>query len=339
MSSLTVAVTGATGFLGSHICDVLLASGHKVRAAHRPTSDLQWLRGKPLELVLTDLADPASLDALLAGCCAVVHGAGLVMADPDAYRRVNVEGTRLVLEAAARCGAISSFVYIGSLAAGGPGTLEEPRDESMPDAPISGYGRSKLAAEALVLGHAWPFRAVSLRPPAIYGPRDRGFLPLFRAAARGWTANLGRRLQGLSLVHGEDAATAAATLLVAPGAEGFYYLDDGGGVAGPLNPSRRWPWGYHRDEMRGVLGNMFSTRLRTVSIPTGLLQAASCLAPPRLRRTTAILHPDRVGDWACSGWVCSAARLMRDTGWRPRWDLARGLRDTLFFYRRQGWLR
>jgi nucleoside-diphosphate-sugar epimerase len=142
----------------------------------------------------------------------------------------------------------------------------------------------------------------------------------------------------LSLVHAQDAATAAVTLLVASNAEGFYYLDDGGGVPGPLDPNRRWPWGYQWDEVRGVLSTMFSSRIRNICIPISVLRLAALVAPPRLRNASAILHPDRCGDWVVDGWVCSAARLQGETGWRPKWDLVRGLRDTLFFYRRQGWL-
>jgi nucleoside-diphosphate-sugar epimerase len=338
MTQLRVAVTGATGFLGSHVCDALLAGGHRVRAAHRTTSSLRWLQDKPLRTVLVDLGDPASLDTFLAGCHAVIHCAGVVMADAVTYERVNVAGTRLLLEAAARTGTIQRFVFVSSLAAGGPGTLAAPRDESMPDQPVTGYGRSKRTAEGLVFGGAWPFRTVSLRPPALYGPRDREFRPLLRAAARGWTFRAGKRLQGLSLVHGQDAATAAVALLVAPEATGVYYLDDGSGPDGPRDANRRWPWGYHMDELRNVLGGLFNRPLRTVTVPLDVLRVLGSLAPARSRRTSAVLHPDRRRDVEETGWVCAAARLRRETGWHPRWDLASGLRDTLDSLRRSGWL-
>jgi nucleoside-diphosphate-sugar epimerase len=332
-----VAVTGASGFLGSHVCDLLAARGIGVRAAHRQTSSLRWLKDRPFERVVVAMDDPGSLDALLAGCRGVVHCAGVVMADAATYQHVNVDGTAALLEAARRGGTVEAFVLISSLAAGGPAGLDNPRDESMPDAPVSGYGQSKLAAEALLAGE-WPFRTASLRPPSLYGPRDREFLPLLRGAARGWTARFGRTLQGLSLVDGRDAASAAVALLEHPDARGVYHLDDGPGPDGPRDPGRRWNWGYDWDELLAVLRGLFHDPVRRVTVPLWAVRLARGLAPPSVRRSSPLLHPDRAGDLDQPGWVCTAARLRGEVGWQPAHDLASGLRDTLAFYRRRGWL-
>ncbi|HOX25889.1 MAG TPA: NAD(P)-dependent oxidoreductase [Candidatus Krumholzibacteria bacterium] len=338
MAGGLIAVTGATGFLGSHVCEALAASGHAVRAARRATSDLAWLRDQAVDVAVVDLADPASLDALVDGCRGVIHCAGAVMADPATYARVNVAGTRALLEAAARSRSVETFVLISSLAAGGPGSLDAPRGEAAPDAPVSAYGRSKLAAEAQLAAGPWPFRTVALRPPSLYGPRDREFLPLLRAAARGWTARLGARLTGFSLVHGRDAATAAVALLETATARGRYYLDDGPGPAEPAGPGRRWPWGYDWDEVRQALAGLFQRPVRSFRLPVGALRLASRLAGERLRHASPVLNPDRLADLDAVGWVCAATKLREETAWRPAYDLASGLRDTLAFYRRQGWL-
>src|SRR5205085_6726900 len=113
----------------------------------------------------------------------VVHCAALTRApNEQAFQRVNVDGTRAVVDAANRTG--SRVVLISSLAAGGVGTRERPRRESDPSAPVNAYGRSKIAAEQVVRDcgrTAW----CVLRPGPVYGPRDRGFLPLFHMAKRG----------------------------------------------------------------------------------------------------------------------------------------------------------
>ena len=102
-----------------------------------------------------------------------------------------MDTTAALLEAAANGWAdrpeTAAFVLISSLAAHGPAGLDQPAVETDPCRPITAYGRSKLAAEKLVWSRDWPFRTAILRPPALYGPRDREFLPLFKLALRGWT--------------------------------------------------------------------------------------------------------------------------------------------------------
>jgi nucleoside-diphosphate-sugar epimerase len=332
------AVTGANGFLGSHVCDVLAERGWRARAGHRAGSDVRWLAGGAATPVIMDLQDAASLDALFDGCDGVVHCAGALVADEDVYRRVNVNGTRAVAEAAARAG-VRRLVYVSSLAAGGPAGPDAPRNESHPDQPISGYGRSKLAAEHVLRDGAWPFETLCLRPPALYGPRDREFLPMFRAARLGWTARFGTRLNGLSMVHGRDAATAAVTLLEHPAATGVYYVDDGPGHVGPTDPGRLCTSGYRWNELRRTLAAIFQRQVRELLVPLAGLRLAGMMLSAHRRRTSTLLNPDRVDDLDTDGWVCDASRLRRDTGWQPEFDLVTGLRDTVTFMRLQGWLR
>jgi nucleoside-diphosphate-sugar epimerase len=333
-----VAVTGGTGFLGSHVCDLLLARGHRVRTTARTSSDLRWLRDKPVEILTCNLDDPTSVDALLAGCEGVVHCAGAITAPTEAvYQRVNVGLTRALLEGGARAEGLGAFVLVSSLAAAGPASPETPATEDTPPAPITAYGRSKRDAEALVHGAAWPFRAVSLRPPALYGPRDREFLPLFKAARLGWTGRLGRNLRGLSLVEGTDCAAAACALLTTPSATGIYFVDDGPGPDELATCNRRFAWGYTWDEVFAALETVYRRRLRRVQIPRTPLRILAALRVPGLT-TSPVLHPDRLRDFGAAGWVCSAARLRHDTDWRPRHDLTTGFQETRDFLECEGWL-
>jgi nucleoside-diphosphate-sugar epimerase len=325
----TVALTGATGFLGSHIADRLLAAGHRVRASIRPTSSLRWLEGKPLETVTTDLLDADSCPAFLGGCDAVIHCAGVVSAGTeDDYRRGNVDTTGVLLEAARRewdgpAARRPAFVLISSLAAFGPAGLDRPATEDQPCRPITAYGRSKLAAEKLLLEADWPFRTAVLRPPGLYGPRDRDFLPLFQAARRGVPARIGTRLQGLSLVDGRDAAAGAVALLQADKARGVYFVDDGhGGYA--------WP------EIAAALGAAWGRRVRTLTVPLGLLQLLARLIGARRAARSPLLNPDRIADLDTPGWVCDGSRLVADTGFTAGFDLTRGFADTVAHLTEQG---
>lgn len=335
-----VALTGATGFLGSHIADALLARGWRVRASLRPTSDRRWLHGKPVEMMTVDLGSRDDLQRFVAGARWVVHCAGIMAARDEAtFRRVNVATTRGLLEAAAAAGTLEAFVLISSLAAAGPAPIDDPRDESRPCRPISAYGRSKLAAEAELDAVAWPFRTVALRPPALYGPRDREFLPLLRAARRGWTARIGRVLTGLSLVHGADAAAAVLALLEAPQAKGAYFVDDGPAAAAGPSATRRHACGYDFDELRDALAAAAGRRVRRVVLPLGVLRFAAGLSGKRRAARSPVWNTDRLVDLGAPGWVCCGRRLQRETNFRPRFDLVTGLCDTFAAGRTLGWLR
>ncbi|MCK6590321.1 MAG: SDR family NAD(P)-dependent oxidoreductase [Polyangiaceae bacterium] len=172
---MKVFVTGASGFLGSHVAEQLSAEGHSVVALVRRSSNTKFLSTlKNVELAYGAVEDAASVRAAVKGADAVVHSAGLVKArNEQEFHRVNVEGTRNVLEAAAEeCSGPRRFVFVSSLAAVGPSIDGKPVGTEAEGKPVTAYGRSKLAAERLVLEAKEKLPVVVLRPPMIYGPRD-----------------------------------------------------------------------------------------------------------------------------------------------------------------------
>ncbi len=330
IGGLRIALTGATGFLGSHIADALLARGYRVRASIRATSNLRWLTGKPVETVVVDLTDPEDCARFLAGTDGLIHCAGVVAAPAmEIYHTANVTTTATLLEAARNAWAANedatAFVLISSLAAHGPAGLDRPARESDACRPISDYGRSKLAAEELLTAEEWAFRTAVLRPPALYGPRDAAFLPLVRMALRGWTGRIGRRLTGFSLVDGRDAAAAAIALLETESATGPFFVDDG-------------RTGYDWPALVEALGQMAGRRIRILPVPMGMLKLISRLAGSTLAARSAILNRDRLRGLDTEGWVCDGSRLIAATSFRARWNAARGLTETLEFYRENSWL-
>lgn len=333
----TIALTGATGFLGSHIADALLAAGYGVRAGVRPTSNRRWLEGKSLKAVTIDLRDDAACDRFLAGTAGLVHCAGVVVADDEAaYRAGNLHPTETLLRAAERTWGddpAATVVFVSSLAAHGPATLSAPAREDQPPHPISAYGRSKRAAEQAVERAPGGFRRTILRPPSLYGPRDREFLPLYRAALHGWTLRLGGNLDGVSLVDGRDAAAAAVALLTTPNARGTYFVSDRN-------------VGYDWDAIRSALARAAGRRLRRLDVPLGMVKAAAAVAG--LWRGVLgnavrsgggpMLNADRMRDLSAPGWVCDGSRLTRDTGFVPARDAANGFAEAMAHARQIGWL-
>jgi nucleoside-diphosphate-sugar epimerase len=320
-------LTGASGFLGSHLAEALLADGWRVRAASRPASDRRWLADLPVEWRVSDLSDPGDCRALLLGAHTVIHCAGVVAGrSEDDYHRGNVEATACLLKGAAfTLPGDGAFVLVSSLAAHGPAGLDRPAVESDPCRPLTAYGRSKLAAEALVVGQAWPFRTVAVRPPALCGPRDRGFLPLLRYACRGWTARFGRRMSGISLLDGRDAAAAVAAVARTPAARGVYFADDG---------HRGYSW----DDLRAALAVAVERPVRTVTLPLAIPRLAGRLTGGWKPGRPSVLGPDRLRDLDTDGWVCDGSRLVAATGFHAVRDAAASFTDALLFYRKAGWL-
>jgi nucleoside-diphosphate-sugar epimerase len=170
---------------------------------------------------------------------------------------------------------------------------------------------------------------------------------MVKCARHGWIGRFGNRLSGLSLVHGADAAAAAVALVETSSATGAYFVDDGdpesetasAATAAPEDGiARSHPWGYALDELHAALERVLRRRIRTLAVPLGVLRGAARLVGTRRATRSPLLNPDRLADLATDGWVCSGARLRRDTAFRPRFDLVRGLQDTVDFYRGARWL-
>ena len=179
-----VAVTGSTGFVGSHLLEALLAGGVRPRLLVREPSRLPERAWAQAEIVHGHLDDRRALAALVAGCGTVIHAAGLVRgARPAQFDRINGAGTENLVGAMREHAPAARLVYLSSLAAVGPSPDPLGRRPEDPPNPVSIYGRSKLRGEAAVRGHSGTW--VILRPPAVYGPRDKDVLHFFRLAARG----------------------------------------------------------------------------------------------------------------------------------------------------------
>jgi uncharacterized protein YbjT (DUF2867 family) len=305
MKTRTLAVTGGTGFVGSHFLRFALAAGFDVRALTRgwkpPEDEIAWVDGA--------LDRPDSLLKLVTGADAVIHVAGLINARSRAdFEAVNVGGTANMIDAARRAG-VRRFVHISSLAAREPG--------------LSDYGWSKGKSERLVAASGLDWTIV--RPPAVYGPGDRETLELFRMARRGIVALPPRGR--FSLIHVEDLCRLILALLDHTDTWSETYEPDDG-------RERGWD---HRHFAR-TLGRLYGRRAATLPMPRPVLRIAAGL-DRLLRRGRAKLTQDRVGYFCHPDWVIAAERRPPDSLWTPRVKTATGLKETADWYREQGWLK
>jgi len=329
-------VTGATGFVGSHVTERLCREGLQVVCLVRPTSRLDWLEGLGVETCVADLSaqgepgqDAEGLARALADVDYVFHVAGLTRARSlAAYMAVNAEGTRRLAEAAARsAGKLRRFVYVSSLAAAGPCPTPKPLEETDEPKPRDGYGASKLAAERAVLAMADRLPASVVRPPGVYGPRDENFLGLFRGAQRWHRAPiLGSATKQLSLVYVTDLVEClwrAATASVAVGQT--YFAGSG-----------TYTWA----DIVAALGGALGVPVRALRVPAFVARLAGELGELwwTLSRKPQILCRRKVRDALQDRWACSWAKAERELGYRPAVSLGEGMRRTAEWYAGQGWL-
>ena len=322
-------VTGATGFVGSHLVERLLAGGMEVVCLLRRTSDPAWLAGLPVEKRTAALEEPDALRQAVAGCDYVFHVAGLTRArTARQYLAVNAEGTRRLVEAVAdRAPSVRRFVYVSSLAAVGPNPSAEPLDEAAQPHPIDAYGRSKLAGERIVLAAADRLPVTIVRPPAVYGPRDRNVLPLFRAARRlGRVPIVGKASKQATFVHAADLARGIALAAASPAAVGkTYFLGSGT---------------YTMADVVAAVAATLGIRPRRLAIPALLARLAGEIGELKWALTgrSQIVSRRKVRDMLQPRWTCSWARARDELGYREQVGLADGMRQTADWYADRGWL-
>ena len=320
-------VTGATGFVGGHLVDTLLAAGDEVTALVRSPARAAALGARGVRLVQGDLHDTAALRAAVQGQDVIYHSAALVGAPTEAeLLEANREGTRHLVAAAEAEAAAARFVLVSSLAAAGPSPRGQVRTGVEPAEPVTAYGRSKLASEEVV--RASRLSWVIARPPAVYGPRDRdNFLALFKMAPLGLCPVFGDGSQELSLVYVTDLAAGLRAAGVTAGVERRSYFVNHPEVV------------TSRDLLQAVAA-LSGRRVRLLPLPRPVATAALTLAgtAARLRGQKTILHPDKANEFYQPAWTGDPASLMRDTGWAAAFDMQAGLAATRRWYEAQGWL-
>jgi nucleoside-diphosphate-sugar epimerase len=327
---MKVLVTGASGFLGSHVAEHLAKEGHDVRLLLRPTSSRKFLMAFAYETATGDVTGASALRPAVEGVDAVVHTAGLVKARNKAeFMAVNATGTANLMSAIEQAAPdIKRFVYVSSLAAHGPSEDGSPRPVDAPAAPVSAYGRSKLAGERLVRDSTLATRSVIFRPPVIYGPRDPALVPFFRLARMRVAPLLMGGHNRISIIYVEDIARAIAlaTTAEADVAGKTYCPEDG----------RVHTW---RDLLAAVEAAVGRRALR-ISAPRWSFTAGALASEAfgfAFRRAVSLTR-DKVREMAQSRWICSSDELKRDLGWSPEVDIKEGARRTAEWYRRQRWI-
>ncbi|MBI4543645.1 MAG: NAD-dependent epimerase/dehydratase family protein [Gemmatimonadetes bacterium] len=321
-------VTGATGFVGTHLVQALCAAGASVRALVRPTSEVARLAELGVELVPGALEDGAALARAVEGADVVLHLAATTRArNAQGYWRANAEGTRALVQAVLKAARPPRrLVYLSSLAAAGPARNGAPIERQDAPRPVSAYGRSKLEGEFACLAAAGEREVVVLRAPVVYGPRDRDLLLFFRLAARGVLPVPAGPERTLQLVHVTDLTAALILAATTAAAAGIYHAADPRPYA--------WP------DVARLMGQAVGRRARTMLLPAALFRAAGAASElaSAIRGRPSIFNRDKVRELLAPAWLCETAAARRELRFEAAISLPEGLAATAAWYRAHGWL-
>jgi nucleoside-diphosphate-sugar epimerase len=311
-----VLVTGATGFLGSHIAEVLVQQGFTVRATVRPSSSTKWLENLTLEKVNVSFNNEADLQRACEGVDVVVHNAGITRAKNDAeFFEVNTNATERLAKAAIKA-KVSRFIFISSLEARGPDGFTTA---------ISAYGKSKLEAEQRLTNLQNEIEMIFLRPAGVYGPRDTDLLTLFQVAKYGFLtvpATDGK----LQPVHGRDVAEAVLAAI------------NSKAQLGPFDVAA--PQTYSWQDMASALESAMNKKLRVLNIPKEVFLGAGYASEgfSKLLNQAPKLDRRRAKSLAYYSYTCDTTPFKNTYGWQARISLQEGLTETAAWYKQRGWL-
>ena len=322
-------VTGANGFVGSHLVDLLLEKGFIVRCIVRKNSDIKWLKGKKVEFFDCGLLNKEGLRKALADASFIFHAAGVVKAKrPNEYYRGNVETTQILLETAMEFkNNIERFVIISSQTACGPTRGDKPITEDDECRPITTYGRSKLEAERISHKFMNKFPITICRAPAVYGERDTEIFLFFRTFYMGLFTTIGFNKKLISLIHVSDLVN--GILLAATNENGI-------GETYFIGSEKYYTW----EEVGEITSSIINKKPFRVKVPHFAVYIIAIVAQfiAWFTSKAATVNIEKAKDITQARWICDTSKAIGELGYKQNIPLEKGLGRTIEWYKNMGWL-
>ncbi|MHB1050265.1 MAG: NAD-dependent epimerase/dehydratase family protein [Bacteroidota bacterium] len=322
-------VTGATGFIGSHLVERLLSKGYHVRCLVRNPKRPGFLKDLPVETFEGDLFSIAALEKGIDGAQYVYHIAGAVAAkSKEDFFRFNQIGTRNVIEAVARVNPkVKKFIHISSQTAVGPGSGTTPVNESITPNPLTTYGKSKLASEQEVLKFKDRIPVTILRVSAVYGPRDTATFDYFKSAYMGLELLIGFHDTYVSLVHSTDLVTGIILAGEKEIANGQIYF---------LGSEQYYTW----NEIGFVTKSVLNKKLFRVRVPKPLVFVIAGISGflSTFKEKPSVLNFEKAYDLTQDNWCCDISKAKKELGYKQEVSLEEGIRETVKWYLDNKWM-
>lgn len=326
-----ILVTGASGFVGSHLVEAACLAGFEVHAAVRKSSQVSEITPFVTKFIYPDFNDSAALADMFATgqYDYAIHAAAMTKAKThEQLVEVNVGVTHRFLQ-----GAFSSefppkrVVFVSSLAAIGPvAYTDQPITENSPYHPVTDYGRSKQAAEEMIREQFADKPITVIRPTAVYGPREKDLFILFETMNKGLDAYIGTAPQKLTFVYVKDLVDVLLRACVSEqhGLTTFNITD--GEV-------------YSRYDMADVFKKTLGRKLLRIHVPFGVVQKVAQISKWLYRKSskTPVIYPERLGELTAQNWGCDISKAQRMLAYLPKYNLATGLAESLLWYKKNNW--
>jgi nucleoside-diphosphate-sugar epimerase len=326
----TALVTGGNGFIGSHLVDSLIEKGYRVKCLVRKSANLRWLKDKNIEYVFGDMFSTDVLPHALSDVDYVYHVAGVTFAKKrEEFYRGNIEAVRSLLDIChiARPG-LKKFIHVSSQTCVGPSFDGKPIDETRDYHPLTTYGRSKMEAEKIVLSYYDKLPCTIVRPPAVYGPRDYAIYEYFKSMSRGLQPLIGFDNKLVSLIHAKDLVKGfilageseiSASSIYFISSEKFYNWRDVGKMTARL---------LGRKTLKLVIPHF------AVKTTAFFSEVFGFFSPKPV-----ILNREKARDLTQAYWICSVEKAQRELGFKEDLTLEEGFKETIEWYRKQGWIK
>ncbi|WP_299825655.1 NAD-dependent epimerase/dehydratase family protein [uncultured Pontibacter sp.] len=326
-----VLITGASGFVGYHLVEAATQAGMEVYAAIRPSSEVGHLAPFNIKYTTLDFKDTSALVKELEDkqYHYIIHAAGITKAKTaQEYNKVNATFTQNLASAATKASIpLKKFVFISSLAALGPVSYTDTMgiNEQSKAQPVTAYGKSKLLAEQ----HLSEFESLPLtilRPTAVYGPREKDIFIILKTLNLGVEPYISRKPQWLSFVYVKDLAKAVMLALGASINHASYNVSDGNT--------------YDRYALASITKRVLGKKTVKFHIPVGMMNVMASLLEAAYAASdkTPALNKEKLNELTAENWNCSIAKIRKDLGFVPEYDLEHGLELTLKWYKENNWL-
>lgn len=328
-----VFITGASGFVGSHLVEATKAMGWQVHAAVRKSSNINDIKGSVDKFLYIDFKDVEGLINLFfeEKYDYIIHAAALTKSKSEQeMNQVNVGITQNLMEAAFSEGLdLKRFVYLSSLAAIGPVSFESEIEinEDANYRPLTVYGRSKQKSEENIKDRFSDKPISVFRPTAVYGPREKDLFILFDTLNKGIDPYIGSSPQKLSFVYIKDLVDVLIKGCLMPqGNLEFYNISDG--------------QVYSKYAMAEIFRRVFNKKPLRLHIPYNIVAFVAKVSQILYKNSskTPVIYPERLGELTAENWSCDIHKAKTMLGYNPAFNLDKGLTATLLWYKKNNWL-